>query len=49
MIRVDAVWIATEPMDMRVGTDAALARVVKCLGRRIQITLIYLPIVAPIE
>ena len=30
MIRVEAVWLATEPMDMRAGTDTALARVVKC-------------------
>lgn len=28
MIRIDAVWIATESMDMRAGTDTALARVV---------------------
>lgn len=27
MIRVDAIWLATEPMDMRVGTETALARV----------------------
>jgi len=32
MIRVDAVWLATEPMDMRAGTDTALARVVKVFG-----------------
>jgi len=32
MIRIDAVWIATEPMDMRAGTDAALARVVNVFG-----------------
>ena len=29
MISVEAVWLATEPMDMRAGTDTALARVVK--------------------
>ena len=31
MIRIEAVWLATEPMDMRAGThtDSALARVVK--------------------
>ena len=23
MIRIDAVWLATEPMDMRAGTDTA--------------------------
>ncbi len=32
MIRIDAVWLATEPMDMRAGTDTALARVVKVFG-----------------
>lgn len=32
MIRVEAVWLATEPMDMRAGTDTALARVVQVFG-----------------
>lgn len=32
MIRVDAVWLAVEPLDMRVGAEAALARVVKVFG-----------------
>ena len=32
MIRIDAVWLATEPVDMRAGTDTALARVVKVFG-----------------
>jgi len=32
MIRVDAVWLSVEPMDMRAGTDSALARVVKVFG-----------------
>lgn len=32
MIRVDAVWMATEPLDMRAGADTALARVVKVFG-----------------
>ena len=32
MIRIEAVWIATEPMDMRAGTDTALARVVTVFG-----------------
>jgi len=26
MIRIDAVWLAVEPLDMRAGTDTALAR-----------------------
>ena len=32
MIRIEAVWLATEPMDMRAGTDTALARVVNVFG-----------------
>lgn len=32
MIRVDAIWLATEPLDMRAGTDTVLARVVKVFG-----------------
>lgn len=32
MIRVDAVWLAVEPIDMRVGTETALARVVRVFG-----------------
>ena len=27
MIRIDAAWLATAPLDMRAGTDSALARV----------------------
>ncbi|HSW19643.1 MAG TPA: IS66 family insertion sequence element accessory protein TnpB [Ramlibacter sp.] len=32
MIRIDAVWLAIAPLDMRAGTDTALARVVKVFG-----------------
>ena len=32
MIRVDSVWLAIEPLDMRAGTEAALARVVTVFG-----------------
>jgi transposase len=32
VIRIDAVWLATEPMDMRAGTETALARVVRVFG-----------------
>jgi transposase len=32
LIRIDAVWLATAPLDMRAGTDTALARVVKVFG-----------------
>jgi transposase len=32
LIRIDAVWLATAPLDMRAGTDSALARVVKVFG-----------------
>lgn len=32
MIRIDAVWLAAAPLDMRAGTDTALARVVAVFG-----------------
>lgn len=32
MIRIDAVWLAVEPLDMRAGTEATLARVVQVFG-----------------
>lgn len=32
MIRVDAVWLACEPLDMRAGTESALGRVVTVFG-----------------
>jgi transposase len=32
MIRIDAVWLAVEAIDMRAGTDTALARVVRVFG-----------------
>jgi transposase len=32
MIRIDVVWLAVEPLDMRAGTEAALARVVRVFG-----------------
>jgi len=32
LIRVDAVWLAVQPLDMRLGTEAALARVVGISG-----------------
>jgi len=32
VIRVDSVWLAVEPLDMRAGTEAALARVVTVFG-----------------
>ena len=32
MIRIDQVWLAVAPLDMRAGTDTALARVVKVFG-----------------
>ena len=32
MIRIDAVWLALTPLDMRAGTEAALARVVQVFG-----------------
>ena len=32
LIRIDTLWLAVEPLDMRAGTDSALARVVKVFG-----------------
>lgn len=32
MIRIEAVWLATTPLDMRAGTESALARVVQVFG-----------------
>jgi transposase len=33
MIRVEAIWLATDPMDMRAGPDTALARVIQVFGK----------------
>jgi transposase len=32
VIRVDAVWLAVEPLDLRAGTESALAKVVAVFG-----------------
>lgn len=32
MIRIDQIWLAVDPLDMRAGFDTALARVVKVFG-----------------
>ena len=32
MIRIDSIWLATEPMDMRAGTETAVARVEAVFG-----------------
>jgi transposase len=32
VIRVDKVWLSTEPLDMRSGTESALTRVVNVFG-----------------
>jgi len=32
VIRVESVWLAVEPLDMRAGTERALARVVHVFG-----------------
>ncbi len=32
MIRIDRIWLATEPMDMRAGPDTCLARVINVFG-----------------
>jgi transposase len=32
LIRIDSLWLATEPVDMRAGADRLLARVVQVFG-----------------
>jgi transposase len=32
MIRIDTIWLAIEPMDMRAGTETALARFIAVFG-----------------
>ncbi|MDC4782782.1 IS66 family insertion sequence element accessory protein TnpB [Acinetobacter baumannii] len=32
MIRIDEIWLSTHPMDIRAGTDTALAQVLKAFG-----------------
>ncbi|MFZ6770843.1 IS66 family insertion sequence element accessory protein TnpB [Undibacterium sp. Di26W] len=32
MIRIDAIWLATEPIDMRIGFDTAFGKVVQVFG-----------------
>lgn len=32
VIRIDAAWLATDPLDMRAGMDTALARVIAVFG-----------------
>jgi len=33
LIRIDTVWLAIEPLDLRAGTESALAKVVHCQGQ----------------
>jgi transposase len=33
VIRVDAIWLACEPLDMRAGTQTALGRMVQVFGQ----------------
>src|SRR5699024_2794062 len=35
MTRVDKIWLAVEPMDMRAGPDTALARVIRDFGQAV--------------
>ena len=32
MIRIDQIWLAVQPLDMRAGPDTAMARVVQVFG-----------------
>jgi len=33
LIRIEAIWLSSEPLDMRCGPDTALARVVQVFGQ----------------
>ncbi|WP_454839898.1 hypothetical protein [Pseudomonas hormoni] len=48
MIRIDAIWLATEPMDMRAGTETALARVIAVFGAAKPHCAYLLPTAAPL-
>ncbi|WP_265733267.1 hypothetical protein [Acinetobacter baumannii] len=32
MIRIDEIWLSTQPMDMRAGMDTAMAQVLRAFG-----------------
>lgn len=32
MIRIDEIWLSTQPMDMRAGMDTAMAKVLRAFG-----------------
>ena len=32
MIRIDEIWLSTQPMDMRAGMDTVMAQVVRAFG-----------------
>ncbi len=47
MIRIDPIWLATEPMDMRAGIETALVRMIDSVQRS-RTALICSPTAAPI-
>ena len=46
MIRIDAIWLAIQPLDMRAGTEPALAKVIAVFGAASRTVLIFSLIVA---
>jgi len=32
MIRIDEIWLSTQPLDMRAGMDTTMAQVVRAFG-----------------
>nr|WP_314524022.1 hypothetical protein [uncultured Acinetobacter sp.] len=32
MIRIDEIWLSTQPLDMRAGMDTAMAQVLRAFG-----------------
>ncbi|WP_180963712.1 hypothetical protein [Pseudomonas plecoglossicida] len=43
VIRIDTIWLATEPMDMCAGTETAMARLIRRSVRRSRTALTCLP------
>ncbi|QRN22713.1 hypothetical protein [Acinetobacter baumannii] len=39
MIRIDEIWLSTQPMDMRAGMDTTMAQVVRALATSNRIVL----------
>ncbi|QRN21628.1 IS66 family insertion sequence element accessory protein TnpB [Acinetobacter baumannii] len=41
MIRIDEIWLSTQPMDMRAGMDTTMAQVVRAFATSNRIVLLF--------